>query len=148
MGPASHLAGPASRKGKPMSVPKISIAVARVQSLVIPLKGQWTVSVAQIVKFVAPQAMHVLAISVVARVKGGTISTMTFDVQLANGTSLLTTPLDMNAASGTRIDGVLNTTYSDNVPAQSELHVDLVVNAGAGPTLDDVSLQIDYVPID
>jgi hypothetical protein len=131
-----------------MAVPTIAIAVARVQSLVIPLKGQFTVSVAKIASFITPQKLHVLAISAVARVKGGTISVMTFDVQLAAHTSLLTAALDMNAASGTRIDGTLNPTYSSEVAKGVELHVDLVVNAGSNPTLDDVSLQIDYVPID
>lgn len=132
-----------------MAVPKISTTVATIKSVIFCLKGQFTVSVTNVAKVLTPQKWRICAISVVARAKGGTGSpTQTLDL-LIGATSLLTAPMDLAAVgAGTRVDGALAALVPLNVPQGSEIHLDLVSSGGSSPTLDDLTVQIDYVGLD
>lgn len=124
----------------------VNTAVGKVLSLIFPLQGQFTASITGKLKFQAPQGMAILGVSAVARAKGGTQGTSTIDV-LAAGTSVLTGAIDISGTAGTIVAGVL-TTAPTKVAKDTAIQVNLVVSGGSSPTLDDITLQIDYLPID
>lgn len=128
-----------------MAVPNISPAVGIIQSQTWLLDVQvTTVDATAIVKFLAPQKIKVLACSVVSRAKGGTHAATVFDFK--QGSSVISS-IDVAAvAAGTRADGTVSATYAV-VAKGTEISVDFTETGGTSPTLDDVSLQIDYIAV-
>lgn len=128
-----------------MAAPTISPAVGIVQSKVFFLDSQLTTTdLTAVVKFLTPQKIKVLACSVVARAKGGTHAATVFDFK--QGSSVISS-IDVAAvAAGTRADGTVSATYAV-VAKGVEISVDFTETGGTTPTLDDVSLQIDYIAV-
>lgn len=128
-----------------MAAPTISPAVGIVQSKVFFLDSQLTTTdLTAVVKFNAPQKIKVLACSVVSRAKGGTHAATVFDFK--QGSSVISS-IDVAAvAAGTRADGTI--VAAQAVVAKGvEISVDFTETGGTTPTLDDVSLQIDYIAV-
>ncbi len=128
-----------------MAAPTISPAVGAVQTQTFFLDVQLTTTdITALVKFLTPQKIKVLACSVVARAKGGTHAATVFDFKA--GSNALAS-IDLAAvAAGTRADGTVSSTYAV-VAKGVEISVDFTETGGTLPTLDDVTLQIDYIPV-
>lgn len=125
----------ASRKASPGAVtPVKSVVFHRTTQLT-------TVDTVGIAAWRPPQAIQVTAFSARARAKGGThVSTV---LNLMAGATTVAT-LDIGAvAAGVRAEA--SAILSELVAADAELTVDFVETGGTTPTLDDISVQIDYV---
>lgn len=88
-----------------------------------------------------PQNIQVLGFSVVARAKGGTHASTVFDL-MAGATLVASVNLTAVAAGAV---GEAATIASENVAADTLLTVNFTETGGTTPTLDDVSVQIDYI---
>ncbi len=127
-----------------MAAPVIGPGVGVVQSKVFYLNGQFTTTVADVVKWYTAQKIKVLAVSYVTRAKGGTHGTST--VAVKQGANAIAT-LDVAAtAAGTRLDGTVSSTYAV-VDKGVEVGVTVTLSGGTLPTLDDVSVQVDYIAV-
>lgn len=128
-----------------MAAPTISPAVGPVLTQTFFVDVQLTTTdYTALVKFLAPQKMKVLACSVVSRAKGGTHAATVFSFK--QGSNEISA-IDVAAvAAGTRADGTISSTYAV-VAKGTEVSVDFTETGGTTPTLDDVTLQIDYIPV-
>ena len=128
-----------------MAAATISPAVGVVQTVVFYLKGQFTTTdLTAIAKWLTAQKVKVLAVSGVARAKGGTHVSSVFAVK--QGTNAIAS-LDIGAvAAGTRVDGTVSSTYAA-VAKGVEVSIDFTEASGTTPTLDDVSIQVDYIAV-
>lgn len=128
-----------------MAVPVITPAVGVVISQAFLVDVQLTTAeLVELVKFRLPQKAKILACSVVSRAKGGTHAATTFEFQA--GTNVLCN-IDVTAvAAGTRADGTVSSTYAV-CAKDTEITVDFAETGGNSPTLDDVTIQIDYIPV-
>lgn len=132
-----------------MSAPNVSSTITVIRPIAILIAGQSGASAAAVATVRMPQKCQVVAVSAIARAKGGTHGTTTLDAK--NGsTSIVSAVLDLNVAAGTRVDGtvVKNTGDLGSVfDKDDELVIDLVMSGGSSPTLDDITVQVDVAPL-
>ena len=134
------------------TVPAINAGIARVHSVVLYAQGQFTTAaLTAFMAFRTPQKVKVLGISGAAYAKGGTHTTQSATFDVLNGTvSLLSAVLDLGSkTAGTRQDGALTATTANLIVSKdSELNVSFGSTGGTSPTMDKVSIQIDYIAIE
>lgn len=109
---------------------------------VIPITyaGQVTGNVTSAVKFTAPYGGTIKAVRVVARAKGGTITTFTVDA-LKGGISLLSAAMDLGAvAAGTIVVGTL--TAGVSIARGDTITMDIAL-AGTSPTANDITVTLE-----
>jgi hypothetical protein len=115
-------------------------AVASMRSEVFTRLALTTTDIVGLANFRPPVNIQVLAFSVVARAKGGTHAATVFT--LKNGATTVATADYVATAAGVRLEGTI---VNELVAADTELTVDFTETGGTTPTLDDISIQIDYV---
>lgn len=93
-------------------------------------------------KFVAPMPIKVVAFSVVARAKGGTHAASLFELKV--GSTVIASQDMVAVAAGTVADGTVVAAAAD-IAKGAALQLDFTETGGTTPTLDDVSIQVDYI---
>lgn len=127
-----------------MAAPNVSPASGiLVQSWHFHSRTQLTATdVAAMAKFVAPMPIKIVAMSVVARAKGGTHAATLFEAKV--GSTVIASADYQATAAGTVLDGTVTAANAD-VAKGAAVQIDYTETGGTTPTLDDVSIQIDYI---
>ncbi|MDY7033989.1 MAG: hypothetical protein SVY10_19010 [Thermodesulfobacteriota bacterium] len=118
-----------------MTIENITPASPGYSILPIHISGQYTASVADVVKFKLPWAHRAIGVSATARASGGTSPTLSIDVKEA-GTTILSSAMSITAGSIT--DGVIS---DANLADEAEISIDLTIG-GTSPTWDDITVHL------
>lgn len=123
----------------------------RPQSVILTLVGGVALTAwgAHTAKFRMPQTAQIIGITANVGAKGGTHSVSTIDVKVG-ATSVLASLLDVAAATaGTPFDkeGAALAAGAASVAKDSVISVVTAESGGTSPTVQDVTVQIDYIPL-
>lgn len=110
-----------------------SEVITGIQIVPFHISGQYTATVASVVKFQIPFKAQVLGVSATARASGGTSPTLTIDVK-EGGTTILSSAMSITA--GTVTEGVVTDT---SLADEGTITVDFTIG-GTSPTWNDITV--------
>lgn len=119
-----------------MAVPRYNSHAQNLEYMVLPIPGQRTATVAEVIAFDMPFDAELVHLEATARASGGTAPTLTVDIQQGT-TSLLSTPVAVTAAA--RAEATL--AAANTVTKDSKISIDLNIG-GTSPTWDDVTVTL------
>jgi hypothetical protein len=134
-----------------MSRPAVARAVGGVMSRDFHFTGAVTVTggITGLLKTIIGQSARILGVTLQYRAKGGTHVATAVDVKVG-GTSILAATFDVDAtAAGTLMhaEGTGLAAGAASVAKDATLQVDVTEAGGTTPTITDMTLQIDYLPL-